>query len=83
MCCGFLGHMVRPLPYAGPIIEEFDEAHQAEAKVCKVDVDAQPELASRFGVMSIPTIIWFQDGRETGKAVGVQSLGQLEAGLGL
>ena len=72
-----------PCRMQGPIMEELDEAHEGQIKVCKVDVDAEPGLAQRFGVMSIPTIIWFQDGRQTGKAVGVQSLQQLEAGAGL
>ena len=47
-----------------------------------MDVDEQPELAARFGVMSIPTLIYFQDGKVTGKAVGVQSRTQVLAGLG-
>ena len=57
-------------------------ALDCRAKVCKVDVDEQPELASRFGVMSIPTLIYFQDGKVTGKAVGVQSRVQVLAALG-
>ena len=63
---------MRSLPHAG----------DGRAKVCKVDVDEQPELASRFGVMSIPTLIYFQDGKVTGKAVGVQSRVQVLAALG-
>ena len=39
-------------------------------------------LAARFGVMSIPTLIYFQDGKITGKAVGVQSRNQVLAALG-
>ena len=41
-----------------------------------------PPLAARFGVMSIPTLIYFQDGKITGKAVGVQSRNQVLAALG-
>lgn len=66
-----------------PIIDELAEAHPSSIKVCKVNVDEQPALASRFGVMSIPTIVYMQDGRMTGKSVGVQSLGQLESGIGI
>lgn len=72
-----------PCRMQAPIVDDFAEAHPDDVKVCKVDVDAQPALAARFGVMSIPTIIYFQDGKLTGKAIGVQSLAQLEAGLGL
>ncbi|MEG1633856.1 MAG: thioredoxin [Oscillospiraceae bacterium] len=72
-----------PCRMQGPIMEQLAEAHPEEVKVCKVDVDSQPALAEQFGIMSIPTVIYFQDGKLTGKSVGVQSLAQLEAGLGL
>ena len=71
-----------PCRMLAPIIEELAEKYDGEVKVCKVDVDAAPELAMRFGVMSIPTVIVFQDGEETDKRVGVQPLEELEALLG-
>ena len=71
-----------PCRMQAPILDEVDMALDGRAKVCKVDVDEQPELASRFGVMSIPTLIYFQDGKVTGKAVGVQSRVQVLAALG-
>ena len=61
-----------PCRMQAPILDEVDMALDGRAKVCKVDVDEQPELASRFGVMSIPTLIYFQDGKVTGKAAGYQ-----------
>ena len=64
------------------ILDGVDMALGGKAKVCKVDVDAEPALAARFGVMSIPTLIYFQDGKITGKAVGVQSRNQVLAALG-
>lgn len=72
-----------PCRMQAPILEELAMAHDGEVQVCKVDVDAEPALAERFGVMSIPTLVYFRDGRVIGKAVGVQSRAQLEAGLGL
>lgn len=72
-----------PCRMQGPIVETLAETHPDDVKVCKVDVDAQPALAERFGVMSIPTIIYFEDGKTTGKAVGVQTIERLEEGLGL
>lgn len=72
-----------PCRMQAPIVEELAAAHPGEVSVCKVDVDAQPELAERFGIMSIPTLLFFQDGRNTGKAVGVQTLAELESALGL
>ncbi len=64
-----------------PILEELEAKHGKSVKVCKVDVDAEPALASRFGVMNIPTLIYFRGGSVISKAVGVQSLAQLEAAL--
>mgnify|MGYP000799143041 FL=1 len=66
----------------GPILDEFAAEHP-EIKSCKVDVDAEPALASRFGVMSIPTLIYFEDGKQVGKAVGVQMKEQIAAALGV
>ena len=64
------------------ILDEFAAEHP-EVKTCKVDVDAEPALAARFGVMSIPTLIYFEDGNMTGKAVGVQMKEQIAAALGV
>ena len=71
-----------PCRMVSPIVDEVAEESDGSYKVGKVNVDEQPELASRFGVMSIPTLIYFQDGKVTGKAVGVQSRVQVLAALG-
>ena len=54
-----------------PTIEEL--AHSQDAvKVCKVNVDDEPQLAMQFKVMTIPTLIAFKNGEVIGKLVGVQ-----------
>ena len=68
-----------PCRMIAPAIEALGEKYAGKANICKVDVDEQPELARRFGVMSIPTIIVFQDGQQLGKLVGVRSQAELEA----
>ena len=68
-----------PCRMIAPVIEALGEKYAGKANICKVDVDEQPELARRFGVMSIPTIIVFQDGQQLGKLVGVRSQAELEA----
>lgn len=55
-----------------PIIEELAQS-QDIIKVCKVNVDDEPELAMQFKVMTIPTLIAFKNGEVVGKLVGVQS----------
>jgi thioredoxin 1 len=67
-----------PCRMLSPTIEGLAEKYEEKAKICKVDVDAEPELARRFGVMSIPTIIVFKDGVEMSKCVGVRPMEELE-----
>ena len=58
-----------PCQMIGPVIEEI-AGEVTDAKICKVDVDAQPELARQYKVLSIPTLMVFKGGelakRETG-----------------
>lgn len=58
-----------PCKMLTPIIEELAD-ELTDVKVCKVNVDEAQELAERFQVMSIPTLILFKDGAESKKTVG-------------
>lgn len=60
-----------PCRMLAPTIHEIAE-EQSDIKVCKVNVDEAEELAMRFGVMSIPTLIAFRDGKPIGQSVGVR-----------
>ncbi len=62
-----------------PIVEELSEELKGTATIAKVNVDEEPELASQFGVMSIPTLILFKDGQPVDKLVGLQSKASLQA----
>ena len=57
----------------GPVIEKFAEEFDGKYVVGKVNVDEEDELASRFNIMSIPTIKVFKNGAEAGSALGVQT----------
>jgi len=59
-----------PCKMAGPVVEELSEELKDKLLVAKLDVDAEPELAGKHGVMSIPTVILFKDGKEVGRQVG-------------
>ncbi len=61
-----------------PIVDEFAEENAGAIKVGKVNVDEQPELASRYGVMSIPTAILFKNGQVAETLVGLQNKEALE-----
>jgi len=67
-----------PCRMFSPIVDEFAEENAGAVKVGKVNVDEQPDLASRYGVMSIPTAILFKDGEAASTLVGVQSKSALE-----
>lgn len=62
-----------PCRMIAPVVEGISEEMGEKAVVGKINVDEQPELASRFGVMSIPTLAVFKGGRLTGSLVGVRS----------
>ena len=61
-----------PCKMLAPVIENLADRYAGKVSVCKVDIDAQAGLASRFSIMSIPTVLIFQDGELQQKAVGVQ-----------
>lgn len=60
-----------PCRMIGPVVEEI-AAERADIKVCKVNVDEQPELAGQFGVMSIPTLVVIKNGKIVRQAVGAR-----------
>ncbi len=62
-----------PCKMLAPVLDEIDAEHADNIKICKVNVDEQPALAAKFGIMSIPTLIFFRNGEEIGKLVGVHS----------
>ncbi len=59
-----------PCKMLAPILAEFAEENEGKVKVCKVNVDDEGELAQRFGIMSIPTLVVFKNGVETAKSIG-------------
>lgn len=63
-----------------PIVEEIAR-ERSDIKVCKINVDEQPKLASRFGVMSIPLLVVMQDGKIIHQALGARPKNQILAML--
>lgn len=62
-----------PCRMIAPIIEELAEDFDGKAKICKVNTDEQQEIAVKFGIRSIPTILFFKDGEKVDEVVGAQS----------
>ena len=61
-----------PCKMLAPVVERLANQYDGKALVGKVDIDAEMGLASRFGIMSIPTVLIFKDGKLVQQAVGVQ-----------
>jgi thioredoxin 1 len=67
-----------PCRMVAPVLEEI-AAERRDVLVGKVNVDEEPELASKFGVFSIPTLVVLKDGKEMTRAVGAKPKEQLIA----
>ena len=70
MMMDFWASWCGPCRMLGPVIEQLDNQYP-DVVVGKVNVDDEQELAMRYGVMSIPTVIFFKDGKEIDRKVGV------------
>lgn len=67
-----------PCRMVSPILDEIAQERE-DIKVCKVNVEEEPSLAKKFGIMSIPTLIVMQDGREEDRVIGARFKNQLLA----
>ena len=67
-----------PCRMQAPSLDAFDSEMGTVVKVGKVDVDEQPEIAARYNIFSIPTLIAFKDGAEIARNVGVTDLDGLK-----
>jgi thioredoxin 1 len=72
-----------PCHMVAPVLDEIVSDRDGELVLAKVNIDEQPGLAQRFGVMSIPTIVLFKDGEPAAATLGAQPRGALERALGL
>ena len=59
-----------PCSMIAPVVEEIAQKYQGKLKVCKVNVDECPASASSYGIMSIPTLILFKQGKDAQRIVG-------------
>ena len=71
-----------PCMMQGPVLDEMAGEYD-NIKIGKINIDEQQELAIKYGVMSIPTLMFFKDGKPTDTLVGLRSKEQLAQSLGL
>jgi len=69
-----------PCKMLEPVLEELSSEVQG-AKIVKIDVDETPDVAQRYSVMSMPTLLFFKDGKVMDQMVGVQSKGTIQTKL--
>ena len=67
-----------PCKMIAPALDELAVELQGQARIAKVNVDDNPEVAGSFGIMSIPTLLLFKDGKPVGKLVGAQPKASLK-----
>ena len=72
-----------PCHAVSPVLEKIAAEREGDLKLVKVNIDQEQELALRYGVQSIPTMILFRGGEPTAAAIGAQPKGALERALGL
>ena len=72
-----------PCHAVAPILDQIAEERADQLRLVKVNIDEEPELAQRYGIMSIPTMILFEGGQPKATALGAQPKGMLEKSLGL
>lgn len=68
-----------PCQMMGPVVDGIADKKAGQVKVGKINVDEQPELAAKFGVMSIPTLIVFKNGQVAKQSVGLKPAAAVEA----
>lgn len=66
-----------PCKMIAPVLDELASDYAGKLKVCKVDVDANPDVPGKFGIRGIPTLILFKDGNVEATKVGALSKSQL------
>ncbi len=60
-----------PCRMISPIVEELGNDNQGKLKVCKLNTDENQNIAARYGIQGIPTLLFFKDGQEVDRIVGV------------
>jgi thioredoxin 1 len=68
----FWAEWCAPCRMVAPVVEQINEDYAGEIKVGKLDVDSSPVISAQLGVLSIPTIILFKDGKPIQRMVGFQ-----------
>ena len=72
-----------PCRSIAPILEELAQEMQGKAKICKVNIDTHANIAQKFSIRSIPTLLFFKEGKVVDQSMGLNSKTALKAKLEL
>ena len=72
-----------PCHAIAPVLEKIADERKDELRIVKLNIDEEQDIAQRYGIQSIPTIVMFKDGEPAAAAIGAQPKGALERSLGL
>ena len=70
-----------PCKMLSPVLDELAAEYSDRARICKVNVDDEPELSARFGIANVPTLIFLKNGEILKKTVGYREKDELEGML--
>jgi thioredoxin 1 len=68
-----------PCKMIAPVLDELADEYAGKLRICKLDVDANPNTAPRYNIKGIPTLMIFKNGEVVGKKIGAMSKSQLAA----
>lgn len=74
----FFAEWCGPCKMVAPVIEEIAKEYKGKIKVAKVDVDGAGKTATHYGIMSVPTLMFFKDGKAVSQSVGAMSKFELK-----
>jgi len=67
-----------PCRFVAPVLEELAAENEGQVSMCKLNVDENPRTAQQYGITAIPTVLFFKDGQEKERLVGVRSKGDYQ-----
>ncbi len=67
----FFAEWCTPCKMLSPLIEDIAKKTESTVKVCKINVESEKELAQRFGIMSIPTLVVMKNGTVKNRSIGI------------